>query len=370
MRNQLILLLTASTLWLAPAVSRAAILYKVIDLGTLDGDQSTAASINSRGQVAGSITMDHYSVVGTVYTDNVTNHAFFDDGAMHDLGTLGGATSLGDGMNNSGAVVGQAYLADNSTSVAFLYSNGQMQDIGAGNGSVGYAINNNGVIVGNTGGTPQPFYYNGTIHHIGTLGGSLGWAYAVNDNGHITGQAQTSQGTFHAFLYNGAMHDLGTLGGNSAEGMAINANDQIAGYSQVSGGSRHAFFYDGVMHDIGALTVGSSSYSEAFGINDHDQIVGLSELANGGDVAFIYDSKNGMVNLNTLIDPSLGASLESATGINDSGQIAATAIINSAAHAVLLQPVPEPPQLLLAVIGVLGVAGLRMRLFACRRPTG
>ena len=47
-----------------------------------------------------------------------------------DLGTLGGNSSAAYGINASGQVVGQARLAGNTVSHAFLYSGGTMIDIG------------------------------------------------------------------------------------------------------------------------------------------------------------------------------------------------------------------------------------------------
>src|SRR4051794_34524752 len=49
--------------------------------------------------------------------------------SLVDLGTLGGADSLGLGINDSGQVVGQSDTADGHTH-AFLYSQGVMADLG------------------------------------------------------------------------------------------------------------------------------------------------------------------------------------------------------------------------------------------------
>ena len=49
---------------------------------------------------------------------------------MHDLGTLGGRNSNAGGINNSGQVVGFADISSRSGH-AFLYSDGQMQDLGS-----------------------------------------------------------------------------------------------------------------------------------------------------------------------------------------------------------------------------------------------
>ena len=57
-----------------------------------------------------------------------------------------------------------------------------------------------------------------------------------------------------------------------------------------------------------------------------------------------------MYDLNNLIDPALGITLEGAAGINDKGQIVAN---NFDSHAYLLTRVPEP-----STWALLGLSGL------------
>jgi probable HAF family extracellular repeat protein len=109
------------------------------------------------------------------------------------------------------------------------------------------------------------------------------------------------------------MADLGTLGGSLSEAHSINCAGQVVGWSRISGDLvNHAFVYsDGVMYDLNALV-------------------------------------------------SLGAELNSAEGINDSGQIIAN---GSNGHAYLLTPVvPEPSSFVLlgAGLAVLRLARQRM----------
>ena len=81
-------------------------------------------------------------------------HAFIWDSAngMQDIGTLGGNTSYAVGINDSGEVVGYAYLADNVTTHAFTWTaSGGMIDLGAlpgGSWTQGSAINSAGDIAG------------------------------------------------------------------------------------------------------------------------------------------------------------------------------------------------------------------------------
>jgi probable HAF family extracellular repeat protein len=88
------------------------------DIGTLGGSFLTVNAINDLGQV-----------VGDSSTGVEGQHAFLYNGEnMIDLGTFGGTLSWASDINNSGQVVGSAYYASN-VSHAFIYSNGTMTDL-------------------------------------------------------------------------------------------------------------------------------------------------------------------------------------------------------------------------------------------------
>jgi probable HAF family extracellular repeat protein len=101
------------------------------------------------------------------------------------------------------------------------------------------------------------------------------------------------------------------------------------------------------MQDLGTLPGGACS--EASGINGSGVVVGQSEVApgptpcTGTSHAFVWTASGGMADLNTLIDPTLGWQLTSAAGINDTGQIAGTGIINGQEHAFLMTPPSGAP---------------------------
>ena len=217
---------------------------------------------------------------------------------------LGCFNTFASGINNAGQITGS------SGSHAFLYSNGQITDLGL---ATGLGINNAGQITGSSDGRAY-LYRDGVITNLGTLPGTTGSVgYGINDAGQIVGYSYsdiiTGSTVGDAFLYsNGVLTDLGTLGGVDSRGYAINKAGQI---------------------------------------------VGQAGLANIGVRAFL-DSNGVMVDLNTLIDPNLQITLLSATGINDNGQIVA----NSNNHAYLLTPVPEPGTWALLGAGLLLVAAL------------
>jgi probable HAF family extracellular repeat protein len=328
----------------------AAVRYTVADSGTLGGSTSFAYGINSSGQVTG---------LASVEFDGGLR-AFVYDGAMNDLGTLGGSHRFGSygwDINDSEHITGWARTS-NEAQHAFLYD-GTMHDLGTlgGSYSIGQSINSSGMVTGwseTANGGQHAFLYDGAMHDLALLGGfehtsSIG--YGINDQGHVVGAFDpVGDGWYqHAFLYDGVFHDLRTLGGTSSEARAINAHGHIVGFANTAqNANTHAFLYDGTMHDLGIDGLNSAAY----GINSNGHVVGQAGDANGRTYAFLYTNVTGMVDLNSLVDPSLGYELLNATDINDAGQIVGYGVLGGQYHAFLLTPVPEPHTMAPLVMGI------------------
>ena len=208
---------------------------------------------------------------------------------MTDIGTLGGRDADATGINSSGQIAGEATLAGNAVAHAFRYANGVMTDLGTlgGDSSAATSINASGQVTGYSdlpyvsalGSRQHAFLFSaGVMRDIGTLGGGFSMGFAINDSGQVTGQAAIGGDNqlTHAFLYSGGvMRDLGTLGGDLSNGHALNAAGQVVGSAQMADGSNHAFLYaDGVMHDLNQLVTGLAGtvLINAMGINDSGQI--------------------------------------------------------------------------------------------------
>ena len=153
---------------------------------------------------------------------------------MTDMGTLGGSESHATGINDSGQVVGWSYTASGAKH-AFLFSNGQMTDLGA------------------------------------LPGGGESCAYGINDQGRVVGYSYTADGAEHVFLYsNGTMIDLGFLpGGRESWACGINDHGQVAGCSAMASGVEHAYFLDtgiAAPPSIGSLSVSPGTVTRGDGV--------------------------------------------------------------------------------------------------------
>lgn len=327
----------ASIILLTAASFCTAQTYTVTDLGAPSGDNfSEAHSINASGQVTGSIGNSTNSYVG-----------LYGNGAWENLGTLGGTSGIGNGINTSGQVAGYS-TSSNGGYHAFISNNGSLVNIGdlGGGSAVAYGLNDSGDVVGSSvtaDGSNHPFLYSdGTMTDLGTLGSPEGtdwWnsAQGINRSGQVVGTSYNAQGNFLGFVWSkGKMHALGTLGGLWSQGFAINNKGQTAGIGYLANGEAHAFLEtNGKMIDLGTLE-GPDFATWGFGINDSGVVVGQADVPNGYH-AFIC-SGGKMKDLNKLVPAGSGWLLEIAYGINNVGQIVGLGVHNGQEHGFLLTP--------------------------------
>ena len=346
------LLLVALLVGSSP-VLRASSLYSMQALAALGNQASGVSALNNAGVAVG------------FYTDatGVQNPALF-NGSRTQLGTNGAAY----GINDSGTVVGVTY-SGNSPGVTQWSGNTQTA---LGITGYGMAINDGGKIVGGfqTAGQTHAFSYsNGSVQDLGTLGGTWSTAYAVNNSGQIAGTSTLANGHFTGFVSNGnSLVSLGTLGGANSYAQAISQNGFVAGSSQNAAGYLNAFLWTSAgMQNLGTL---GGSISTGEGVNDLGWTVGSSTTASGASDGFLY--RNGaMTDLNSFLPVGTGWTITGASGINDAGQILATATEDGQTWAVDLNPTtpsqtsgaviatPEPRALWLAAFGML-ILGLNI----------
>lgn len=142
-------------------------------------------------------------------------------------------------------------------------------------------INNLGQIVGSFEGRAA-LWQDGSIQTLGTLGGNLSTATAINDLGQVVGESETASGERRAFLWeNGLMQDLGTLPKLSYDSESYSQATNINNLGQVVGQSNNeAFVWD---RDTGMKSLCRGRFQEgtcfdrtsiAYSINNQGQIVG------------------------------------------------------------------------------------------------
>ena len=111
-----------------------------------------------------------------------------------------------------------------------------------------------------------------------------------------------------------AAYTVTDIGSFSVTGM--NSSGQVVG-AITSVGQQAVLYSNGTLTSLGTLNE-VSSYPQ--GINDSGQVVGEAYTTGVSSRAFLYEN-NKMIDLNTLIDPSLGLTLYDATAINNNGVI-------------------------------------------------
>jgi probable HAF family extracellular repeat protein len=158
---------------------------------------------------------------------------------------------------------------------------------------------------------------------LGTLGGTQGFPYSLNNRGEVVGQSNLAADVAaHPFLWRrGTMTDLGTLGGTFGVANWINDAGKVVGYAATPGdASFHASAWRrGVITDLGTLP--GDCFSVAVALNSRSQIVGQSFSCDFSTARAFKWENGSMTDLNTLIPPNSSLHLVIAGNINDRGEI-------------------------------------------------
>ncbi|WP_228370230.1 PKD domain-containing protein [Methylococcus capsulatus] len=305
----------------------------MIDLGVLAGGRSKSWNINNASAVVGQS--------GNEQNPIAFYYSYYGNKKMVDLGLpQGGTAVVASAINNNGQIVGWAKIED--VRHAFLYSNGAFSDLGTlgGDSSFGTGVNDAGQVVGyaETGAkTPHAFLYdNGNKIDLGTLGADRSYATAINNVGQVVGYSDVSAGVTHAFVYsNGAMVDIGTLGGGSSQALGINDAGKIVGMSTTTGGQQHGFLYsDGKMYDLHDLIPAEANIVSA------TEIQGIA-INNAGQIALT--ARTGANRRGLLLTPNLPSAVVEGPAGNIAENVKVTLDgSHSTAPACSRQGAPKP----------------------------
>lgn len=342
--------------------------HRLVNLGSIGGAKNSSANwVTSSGLVAG---VSETGVIDPKTGWPEARAVLWKEGKPLNLGTLGGAESAASAVNDLGQVVGYAantvrdpfpsptFRAGYGTQQrAFLWMNGQMQDLGTlgGPDAAALFINDRGQVAGvsytsiypnDLTGVPtvDPFFWqNGKMVDLGTLGGTVGSPNWMNDLGAVVGVSDLKGDLVsHPFLWqNGKMRDLGTLGGDYGAANSINDIGMVVGAADTAGDQASVAFLwsNGKMTNL--KTVDGDGCSAAYSVNLWGQVVGSSgSCYTTMNHAFLWENGR-IIDLNSFVPAGSGVQLIQPVWINDLSQIAVNGTdAEGNAHAFLL--VPEP----------------------------
>src|SRR6267378_3617965 len=233
-------------------------------------------------------------------------------------GTGGRDRRAGGDVGERAARARARRLSASPSALAAVVTEVSIRELGTLGGAVSQAkaVNRQGHVVGTSRdalGRSRAFLWTAElgIADLRPLSGVNSSANDISEPGEIAGGGDTGFGDFHAYLLSeGTGFDLGTLGGNESEALAVNRLGQVAGHSRISGGvAKHAFFVPepGRMLDLGSL---GGATSIAHDVNNRSEVVG------GSGRAFLWSQQAGIVDLGTL-----GGRTSCANDVNDLGYI-------------------------------------------------
>jgi probable HAF family extracellular repeat protein len=333
-----------------------------------DHAQSSAAGINSRGQVVGHI----------IDTDGHSHAVLWSEGKQVLLPELSVDAPFSQAyrINDAGQIVGKAGVSDGSVH-ATLWENLEVTDLGtiSGHGdSFAADINEHGVVAGSSAAEIGSYAFTWTRDggFVGFPGSDPPHRLAVagfngiNDHGLMVGTSYFLLSPFHAaYARQGdtAVTELSPPGRESlGMAMAVNNAGTIVGYQNGPEGPIEAAIFqeDGSFDLLGTLGLEESL---ALDVNQFDVIVGRAyAFGVGGQLipkAFVYEDRQ-MRDLLTLAGNSNGWTLIGATSINDAGIIVGNGLLDGKPRAFIATPVPEPTAIGLALFCTVLAGSLRI----------
>ncbi|WP_251359566.1 DUF3466 family protein [Kangiella sp. TOML190] len=345
--------------------------YEIIDLGKVEGGtNSFAYGINNAGEVVGYGNGPLSEDENGNLVREFNSHALFflDSGVLDLLALEGGIASVALSINDGGVIVGYSDEVRTETTdegneieirenFATIFNGSGITKIPGLDeltGAKAFDINNSGIVVGNafvdlddddtTPNVNRGFVVNSSngegLVVLPSLredpDGGQTHPLSINDNGDIVGWTQYDEDSDSAgirgFLTNvsdpAQLEELPNIGTLVTIASDINNNGVIVGYARRRSNSTRtvAFKYDPATdNELKQLPYFDSDYDNATAnaINDNEQIVGqalVSVPTAGLNTGFLYEDGQ-LKDLNDLIPCDSGWRIDSATNINNNGEI-------------------------------------------------
>lgn len=302
--------------------------HRILDLGTLGGPSAYSGTVNDLGQVVGA---------SDVTADGSITHAFrwSAETGMVDLTPAVKQNSTAADINSHGQVAGTLIGTSGVATQAFLWTP-QTHARGIGvldTYSWATGMNDAGAIAG-YGGADSPsgvlgFLRTpaGGIRNVGTLPEEFTLAADVNNLGHVVGAtpfpAEPAPGYVHAFLWTPQTGpiDLGTGSATESSATAVNDHDMVVGRVRDFHIFDHGFVWTRDMGLVEFAPGHPETGTFVGGLNNQNQVVGGYD-----DWAFLWTQSHGLVDLNTrVVGAPPGFRLTAGYAISDHGMIVANA---------------------------------------------
>jgi len=298
--------------------------------------QLVPAAISDAGQVIG---------VGTSIGSPYQEHGYSVLASQN-----GAATLLADGtgftlsnpmaVNSKGEIAGGVQLNVLTPGDAIVWNNGTpslLPPLIAGEASNAFSINDLGDVVGECGTAPNNTAVvwpggGAPIALVSLVGSSQYFATAINDSEAIAGYGITSAGATHAIFWSSptaAATDLGAPSGYmGTRAVGINSAGEIAGdaYFGPAGGNSNGFTWVNGQFSVLTAPTGFGSgttFATVTAINSEGEVVGYATSGNTSHAVLWEGGK--AIDLNSVVSLGGIGGVIAAYGINDYGQIVATA---------------------------------------------
>lgn len=293
--------------------------YRVFNLGTIGGTSSAGNGINDISWVTGTSTID-----SSESSESVIHATLWAYGLKLDLGTLGGPNSgvLWPNENNFGLISGVAETAE-------IDKLGEAWSCSAFFPSVTYHV-------------CRGFVWKwGKMTKLPTFGGTNGFATGNNNLGQTVGWAENTTHDptcvspqvlqFEAAEWDAItnkIHELPPLLGDpDSAATAINDEGQAVGISGIcyaavgASTAEHMILWEHYV-PTSLPTLGGNDWNTPMAVNDRGQVVGFSDLPSDSPTApnfhaFYWSRETGTIDIGTLS----GDVYSEALGINNVGQV-------------------------------------------------